>query len=80
MAIRDGVDVGVLGVLRGKPLDPGIVKHHALANMVLGLGIGSCVDAGLTDEQILARCKDVLGEIRSAMLQPDPLASVLRPA
>ncbi len=80
MSVHDGVDVGILGVLRGAPLAPGIAKHNALAGMVLGVGIGAHVDAGLSDEDILRNCAEVLRLIRAAMQAPDPVGEAFKAA
>ena len=56
MAIRDGVDVGLLGVLRGgiRPRS----KQEVLAWTLLGTAIGSlAIDAGWGDEEVLAVCR-----------------------
>lgn len=57
MAIRDGVDVGVLGILRGGPLKPQS-RHETLAKHLLGAAIGALAfDAGMADEHVLRVCQ-----------------------
>lgn len=76
MALRDGVDVGILGLLVGAELPLGIRRHRQLAASVLGTGIGALVDAGLTDGQITDLCATLLGKIREAMSTPDPMTAL----
>jgi hypothetical protein len=76
MAIRDGVDVGVLALLVGAELPKGVKMHRQLACGILGTGIGALVDAGFTDEQINDVVAAVLGQIRTAMASGDPMGAL----
>lgn len=61
MATRDGVDVGILGVLRGgmRPTS----QHEVFAWTLIGTALGSlAVDAGWPDDEVLATCKAILDE------------------
>lgn len=67
MAIRDGVDVGVLGVLRGGTLNSAKAYAENLANVFLGSAIGAHIDLGKTDEEIIKTCQELLSRTRAAM-------------
>lgn len=76
MATKDGVDVGVLGVLRGaKPS-----AHQQLTKTLLGVAVGSlAIDYGVADERILLDCRAACEHVELSLSAPyDELPAAFR--
>lgn len=67
MALRDGVDVGVLGLLVGHKGDAEKSARKQLAGTILGVALGAQIDLGHSNEQILEACRGLLATIRCAL-------------
>lgn len=48
----------------------------AMANTVLGVGLGAQVDLGKADDEILSQCKEILTGIRRAASDPEVLRAL----